>query len=196
MTPALLELLSELARFGKTNDASAERRSQKMLNITHDTGVYLALLIKAANSKNVLELGTSNGYSTLWLADAVGSGGRVTTIEQASDKVEMAEQNFLRSGLASRIQQVAQEAGDFLAMRSNDEYDFIFLDCDRGHYVSWWATLQRILAPRGLLVVDNAISHAHEIEDFRTAVLATAGYLSSLVPIGNGELTILKQPPE
>ena len=192
MQAELTELLDELAEFGETNDASMNDRSQKMLNITHDTGVFLALLIKATKSKSILEVGTSNGYSTLWLADAVGQDGSVTTIERAPHKTAMAERNFQRSGLIRRIQQIADEAGSFLASRSAGEYDFIFLDSDRGQYVDWWASLQHILAPGCLLVVDNAISHARQLEDFSRLVATTDGYLSSLSPIGKGELVILK----
>jgi hypothetical protein len=60
MNAELLDLLRELERSGRDNDAATEDRSQKMLNITHDTGVFLALLIKAARCRNVLEIGTSN----------------------------------------------------------------------------------------------------------------------------------------
>jgi predicted O-methyltransferase YrrM len=192
MEPGLIELLRELEEFGGTNDASTDDRSRKMLNITHATGVFLALLVKSAKCKNVLEVGTSNGYSTLWLADAVGEGGSVTTIEQAPHKIAMAEQNFQRAGLRPRIQQIADDAGRFIASRSAGEYDFIFLDSDRGQYVGWWSSLQRILAAGCLIVVDNAISHAHQMEDFNRLITASDGYLSSLSPIGNGELVILK----
>jgi predicted O-methyltransferase YrrM len=192
MKPGLIELLRELEEFGKTNDASTNDRSQKMLNITPDTGVFLALLVKSAKCKNVLEVGTSNGYSTLWLADAVGEGGSVTTIEQAPHKIAMAEQNFQRAGLRPRIQQIIDDAGRFIASSSTSEYDFIFLDCDRVQYVNWWSPLQRILADGCLIVVDNAISHAHQMEDFYRLITASDGYLSSLCPIGNGELVILK----
>jgi len=192
MEPGLIELLRELEEFGKTNDASTDDRSRKMLNITHDTGVFLALLVKTAKCKNVLEVGTSNGYSTLWLADAVGEGGSVTTIEQAPHKITMAEQNFQRAGLHPRIQQIVDDAGRFIASRSASEYDFIFLDSNRAQYVGWWSSLQRILASGCLIVVDNAISHAHQMEDFYQLITAADGYLSSLSPIGNGELVILK----
>ena len=193
MTPALRELLRELEEFGKTNDAASNDRSQKMLNITHDTGMFLALLLKATRCQRVLEIGTSNGYSTLWLADAVGSAGSVTTIEQATHKVAMAERNFARAGLASRIRQITGEAGEFLASAGDATYDFIFLDSDREQYVGWWSSLQRILAPGHLIVVDNAISHAHQMADFTHQVEASPGYMSSLSPIGNGELVILKE---
>jgi predicted O-methyltransferase YrrM len=192
MEPALIELLRELEEFGETNDAATDDRSRKMLNITHDTGVFLTLLIKASKCKNVLEIGTSNGYSTLWLADAVGPGGSVTTVERAPDKIEMAERNFQRSGLGPRIQQITDEAGRFIASRGAGEYDFIFLDSNRGQYADWWPSLQRVLADGSVMVVDNATSHAHQLEDFNKLVAASEGYLSSLSPIGKGELVILK----
>ena len=192
MTTALLDLLRELEQFGQANDAATDNRSQKMLNITHDTGVFLALLVKAARCRNVLEIGTSNGYSTLWLADAVGDAGRVTTVDRAAHKVEMAARNFQRAGLAPRIGQITDDADRFLASCPDAAYDFLFLDSDRNQYVAWWSTLQRILQPGCLIAVDNATSHAHELEAFRRAVAGSPGYLSSLVPIGNGELVILK----
>ena len=193
MDHGLAELLGELEEFGSTNDAATDDRSRKMLNITHDTGVFLALLVKASKAKKVLEIGTSNGYSTLWLADAVGEDGTVTTIEQAPHKRAMAERNFQRAGLGPRIQQIEDEAGRFIATCDAGEYDFIFLDSDRGQYADWWPSLQRILADGHLLVVDNAISHAHQMEDFNRLVAASDGYLSSLSPIGKGELVILKE---
>ncbi|WP_406207187.1 O-methyltransferase [Streptomyces decoyicus] len=193
MDHGLAELLGELEEFGSTNDAATDDRSRKMLNITHDTGVFLALLIKASKAKKVLEIGTSNGYSALWLADAVGEDGTVTTIEQAPHKRAMAERNFQRTGLGPRIQQIEDEAGRFIATCDAGEYDFIFLDSDRGQYADWWPSLQRILADGHLLVVDNAISHAHQMEDFNRLVAASDGYLSSLSPIGKGELVILKE---
>ncbi|MEV6231349.1 O-methyltransferase [Saccharopolyspora shandongensis] len=192
MEKGLTELLRELEEFGEINDAATGDRSRKMLNITHDTGKFLALLVKFGKCRNVLEIGTSNGYSTLWLADAVGEDGTVTTIERAPHKIAMAEQNFQRAGLGSRIQQIADDAGRFIASRTAGEYDFVFLDSDRGQYADWWPSLQRILADGCLLVVDNAISHAHQLEDFNRLVAASDGYLSSLAPIGKGELLILK----
>ncbi|MGW9431488.1 O-methyltransferase [Streptomyces decoyicus] len=193
MDHGLAELLGELEKFGSTNDAATDDRSRKMLNITHDTGVFLALLVKASKAKNVLEIGTSNGYSTLWLADAVGENGSVTTIEKAPHKRAMADRNFQRAGLSPRIQQIEDEAGCFIATCDAGEYDFIFLDSDRGQYADWWPSLQRILADGHLLVVDNATSHAHQLEDFNRLVTASDGYLSSLSPIGKGELVILKE---
>ncbi|MBF0277259.1 MAG: O-methyltransferase [SAR324 cluster bacterium] len=193
MEQEILHLLRELEEFGESNDEEAEDRSQKMLNITHDTGVFLALLIKISGAQKILEIGTSNGYSTLWLAHTVGEQGLVTTIELDPHKIAMAEKNFEASGLQSRIQQIAGDAGSFFKTCQDGEFDFIFLDSNRSQYEEWWHSLQQIVKPGGLLVVDNAVSHQEQIADFAERVSLSKGYLTSLVPIGKGELVILKE---
>lgn len=194
MSSKLRALMEELEQFGNENDGRATSRPQKMLNITPDTGEFLLLLIRALKAKRVLEIGTSNGYSTLWLAYAVQPlAGRVTTVEKTSFKVNMARDNFARAEMEPWIESQLMDAGDYLKKLEADSFDFIFLDSEREEYVGWWPDLQRVLVAGGLLVVDNAVSHAQEVEPFRQAVLRTPGYLTSLVPVGKGELLILKQ---
>lgn len=193
MTPELQSLLSELATFGASNDAAAASRGEKMLNITPDTGPFLALMVRLLEARQVLEIGTSNGYSTLWLADAARDiDGLVTTLETSPAKVLMARQNFERAGLAPWIRQEVGDAGDWLAKAPEGACRMLFLDSERSEYVAWWPHLQRILAPGGLIVVDNATSHELEMAPFQAAVAATPGYLTSLVTLGNGELLVLK----
>lgn len=194
MNERFSKLLKELEKFGEWNDASASDRAQKMRNITPETGKFLFLLIRALRAKRVLEIGTSNGYSTLWLAYAVQSlGGKVTTLEKSSSKADMARTNFERSGLQDLIDLNVVDAGTFLKRQLDASFDFVFLDANRGEYVSLWQDLQRVLTGGGLLVVDNAVSHAREMEDFVQVVRQTEGYLTSLVPVGKGELVILKE---
>ncbi|MBP9660697.1 MAG: class I SAM-dependent methyltransferase, partial [Aeromonas sp.] len=157
---ALEQLKRELERFGEQNDGAQHSRGSKMLNITRDTGELLAVLVQTRGAQAVLEIGTSNGYSTLWLAEAVKRlGGRVTTIELDEGKRTMAATNFERAGLTPWIEQLAGEAGSLLPCLPTAGYQLIFLDSERRHYQAWWPEIQRLLAPRGLLVVDNAISH-------------------------------------
>ncbi len=115
MDNALETIKAELERFGETNDAATKDRSRRMLNITRDTGASLAVLVRATASRRVLEIGTSNGYSTLWLTDAVrASGGSVTTVDFAEYKVELASNNFARAGLSPLITLVHDDAARLL----------------------------------------------------------------------------------
>ena len=91
MDDTLRSLLRELERFGAENDARANQRHDKMLNITPETGELLAILVQGMKARRVLEIGTSNGYSTLWLADAIrASAGSVVTVEVSVAKAQMA----------------------------------------------------------------------------------------------------------
>jgi predicted O-methyltransferase YrrM len=193
MSTPLEELLGELEAFGKANDTATTERVRRMLNITHDTGEFLALLVRVIGAQRILEVGTSNGYSTLWLAQAAGAtGGLVTTIEQSASKIELAAQNFARAGVAAHIRLVHAEAGAFIDQPDLEEFDLLFLDSERSEYIAWWPRLRAILRVGGLLVVDNATSHVQEMQPFMSMVKADAAFMTSLVPVGNGEFLALK----
>jgi len=194
MVDETLEMLkAELERFGEANDAQVSERPRRMLNITRDTGEFLALLVRATAARRVLEIGTSNGYSTLWLAEAARAiGGSVTTVESAQYKIELASANFARSGLASFITLVHDDAGRFLERSDPVTYDLIFLDSARSEYCNWWVRLRRTLRPGGLLVVDNATSHVEEMTPFIALVTADIEFTTYLVPVGKGEFLAVK----
>jgi len=188
MDESLLQLLTELEQFGRSNDGSVADKARHMLNITHDTGEFLSVLIHAMHAQSVLEVGTSNGYSTLWLANAAGAiGGKVTTIELSKFKVDLALQNFSRSGLTSLIDLIKDNAGIVLANLEDSSFDLIFLDSDRNEYPNWWPDIKRMLRIGGLLVADNATSHPEQLAPFIDLVKADPEYITSLAPIGNGE---------
>ncbi|MGY3978840.1 O-methyltransferase [Aeromonas mytilicola] len=190
----LEQLKRELERFGNQHDEAQPSRGGKMLNITRDTGELLALLVQTRGAQAVLEIGTSNGYSTLWLAEAVKRlDGRVTTIELGESKRAMAALNFEHAGLEPWIDQLAGEAGSLLPSLPTAGYQLIFLDSDRQHYQGWWPEIQRLLAPRGLLVVDNAISHESEMRDWMAQVRRDPDFLTSLVPVGKGEFLVVRR---
>jgi predicted O-methyltransferase YrrM len=185
---SLQQLLAELERIGEENDRTISDRPRRLLNITRDTGEFLAVLVAATNARRVLEIGTSNGYSTLWLADAVGStGGRVTTVELSSYKIELAAKNFARSGLAARIAQIHGNAADVLVAADDGSVDLLFLDSERPEYPGWWQNIRRVLRKGGLLVVDNATSHVEEMAPFVALVKADPDFSNCLVPVGKGE---------
>ena len=194
MASASLDALkAELERFGESNDAATNDRPRRMLNITRDTGEFLAVLVRAAAARRVLEIGTSNGYSTLWLAGAVREiGGSVTTVECAEYKIGLASATFARSGLSPFITLVHDEAGRFLQRSDQGAYDLIFLDAERQEYPGWWPELRRVLRQGGLLIVDNAMSHVEEMAPFAALIRADSHFETCVVPVGNGELLSVK----
>lgn len=193
MDPALQKLLDELIGFGREHDAQRPDRRERLRNLEPETARVLSVLVRATKARPVLEIGTSNGYSTLWLADAVAeTGGRVTTVEVEPERARMARENFARAKLHHLVDLRVEDAGKTLAESPDGAWDFIFLDAERPRYVGYWPNLVRSLRPSGLLVVDNVVSHAGEVADFCALVERTSGITSALVPIGAGVLLIAK----
>ena len=188
MIESLQKLMRELEQFGQSNDAVMSERARRMLNITRDTGAFLSVLIVATNARRVLEVGTSNGYSTLWLAQAaLAIGGHVTTVELSEFKIGLAARNFERSGMSHVITQIRGEAGGVLEGMPHASFDFVFLDSERSNYSVWWPNIKRVLRRGGLLVVDNAISHSSELAQFLALVSADPDFTTCTVAFGNGE---------
>jgi predicted O-methyltransferase YrrM len=144
-------------------------------------------------ARRVLEIGTSNGHSTLWLASAARSiGGSVTTVEFAEYKIGLASANFTRAGLARYISVVHDDGGHVLERSAEGAFDLMFLDSERPQYPGWWPALRRVLRPGGLLVVDNAVSHREELALFVALVDAGAKFSMCLVGVGNGEFLAVR----
>jgi predicted O-methyltransferase YrrM len=187
---AVRTLLDELAEFGRRNDAREMERGRRLLNITPETGRFLGILIKSMRATRILEVGTSNGYSTIWLAwAACDTGGHVTTIERAADKIAMAHTNLERAGLAERVT-IRQGAALDLVPHLVGPFDLIFLDADRPNYLAYLGPLLMLLRRGGVLVTDNVTSHAREVEDFLRRLEADPALETVTLPLGNGvELT-------
>ncbi|WP_163576455.1 O-methyltransferase [Halomonas faecis] len=188
----LENLLSELEALGSRNDAVQTQKDKRYLNITRDTGEFLALLVKAVGATTALEIGTSNGYSTLWLASAVPDEGQVHTIEHQEAKAREARDNIERAGMASRVTQLVGDVRQALSAVP-ETVDVIFLDADRSLYLPLADRLFARLKAGGLLVCDNAISHEREIRDFVAWIEANEALTMSLVPVGKGELLVYKE---
>ena len=190
MDAELEQYLDGLWASGREHDAELPDRTQRLRNVEPETARMLAVLVRATRARRVLELGTSNGYSTLWLADA--TAGRVLTVELDAGRARQARENFATTDLADAIELVEADGGEVLANTADGAFDFVFLDAERPLYTRWWPDLLRTLASPGLLVVDNVISHAGEVEAFRALVDAEPSVSSALVPIGAGTLLVTR----
>jgi predicted O-methyltransferase YrrM len=192
MDRALLTLLEELGRFGADNDARETERPKRMLNVTADTGRLLWILVRAARATRILEIGTSNAFSTIWLADAAReTGGRVTTLELLPEKIALARENLSRAGLAERVDIREGRAADTLPALSGP-FDLVFLDANRPEYLQYLELVVPKVVPGGLLVADNVVSHAAELGDYLARVKSDPRLFSVTIPIGNGEEVSLK----
>lgn len=186
------QLLQQLEQFSLHTDASAPPRELKMLNITRDTGEFLRAMVLSSRAGRILEIGTSNGYSTLWLARAARlTGASVSTIEASQYKVALAAENFRLAGLNAQIRQLQGDAGQILGQLVGS-YDLVFLDAERSYYCAWWPAIRKLLPLYGCLIIDNAVSHAHELAEFFQLLNADQDFVQSLLPVGNGELMLVR----
>jgi predicted O-methyltransferase YrrM len=170
----------------RTHDLSQPDRLSRFRNVEPETAWLLHLLVRATQAKRILELGTSNGYSTIWLADAAESvGATVTSVEIDPRRTALARENLTRAGLHVVLR--TQDAGDALRGSGDRTWDLIFLDAERDAYVGYWADLLRSLRPAGgLLAIDNVVSHADEVAAVTELILAEPSVTTALVPIGAG----------
>jgi predicted O-methyltransferase YrrM len=185
--------LEDLYRRGEEHDAAKGDRLERLRNVEPETAKLLALLVRALGAGRLLELGTSNGYSTVWLADAARSvDGRVLSVDVDGARTAQATKHLARTRLHEYVELRTEDAAVTLASADDGSYDMIFLDAERPSYPGYWPDLIRVLRPGGLLAVDNVISHANEVEAFRELVSDEPGVAEALVPIGAGVLLVVR----
>jgi predicted O-methyltransferase YrrM len=187
LDPKLEELLSQMERFGVENDQRETDRKRKMLNLEPETAALLHILVRSTHRQSVLEIGTSNGYSTIWLTHAMraGSKGRLVSIERNPAKLEMARENLQRAGLLNSVTLLEGEASDVVKTLEGP-FDCVFFDADRISAPKQLEILMPKLAPDVLLLADNVLSHPGEVADYLSSVSGLADFSSVTVPVGKG----------
>jgi predicted O-methyltransferase YrrM len=187
LDPKLEELLSQMERFGVENDQRETDRKRKMLNLEPETAALLHILVRATHRQSILEIGTSNGYSTIWLAHATraGSNGRLVSIERNPAKLEMARENLQWAGLLNSVTLLEGEASDVVKTLEGP-FDCVFFDADRISAPKQLEILMPKLVPDVLLVADNVLSHPEEVADYLSAVSGLTDFSSVTVPVGKG----------
>ena len=186
MEQKLQNLLDELERAGAANDAVEADRSRKMLNLEPGTARLVAILARATSATRVLEIGTSNGYSTIWLGWAVApAGGRVISIEKSPEKHAMARENLARAGLENYVELRLGDASE-IARELPGPFDLVFFDADRLTAPEQLRILVPKLTPRALLLADNVLSHPDEIVGYLNAVADLSDFEHVVVPVGKG----------
>jgi predicted O-methyltransferase YrrM len=168
----------------------AERRIDEMLlPVGRATGTLLNLLAKEAGARRILEVGSSFGYSTVWLAEAARAvGGKVVSLELRAAKTEYATERLRRAGLADHVEFRVGDALESLAAL-HGPFDFVLIDLWKNLYVPVWQLLHPKLAPGALVIADNMIEPASarpHAQAYRHAVHCARDMSSVLLSVGNG----------
>ncbi|MEI8223646.1 MAG: class I SAM-dependent methyltransferase [bacterium] len=157
--------------------------------IPETTGAFLYSLVQKQGFSHILELGTSIGYSTLWLAYAIEPvNGSIHTIERSINKVAVARDHFNQSNTTTSItlhegfiSDVINEFPDALM------FDFVFMDADRGHYHEYFHAIKKHLLPGALIIADNAGNMHKRMQPFFD-LLTQEGWTWTIHPMDNGLL--------
>src|SRR5579862_1617160 len=165
------------------------RRDEFMLSVGHDTGRLLNILAKGARARSILELGSSYGYSTLWLAEAAQkNGGTVYSLEVVSAKQEYARAMITKAGLDGQVKFFLGDALKTIASLDGP-FDFVLLDLWKDLYVSCFDLFYPKLKPGAIVVADNMLrpeEYLPEALKYRTHARSHSKIESVLLPVGSG----------
>jgi len=192
-----LEIQSTLEKSRKVNVHPKDR----MLAITKETGELFNMILRLKNAKNMLEVGMSTGYSTIWCADVISEqSGKIITIEQNPSKIKRAKENFQKAGVTDTIiikeglaMQILSELN--LQQRYKDFFDFVLIDADKENVIEYFDLILPMVSVGGVIITDNMLYP----EKFRVDMKKFSDYLKKnpklrtiTSPIGNGEEITIK----
>lgn len=187
----ILKRMRELEAQDALDREDGTPRLQRLRQIPPVTGKFLALLCASAPRGGVLEVGTSGGYSSLWLSLACQvRGNHLTTFEVLEEKVARANETFEVAEVKDRIQLIHGDAREVI--EGYRDVAFCFLDAERDIYLDLYEKLIPNLTSGGILAVDNVISHADELVDFVAQAEDDPRMDTLVVTIGKGILVCRK----
>ena len=188
-----------------------EKTSKDFWNISPEAANFLNMLIKISNAKNVIEVGTSNGYSGIWIAKALKeTGGHLTTIEYYEKRIVLAQENFKKcevddiitilQGSACDVLETIDFKFDFGATHvgtpddnfQNTTIDFVFLDANKGEYIKYFDIISPKLKKGGIIVADNITSHPQKVAPFVERIKADPNYQVEILDFPAGMLLAYK----
>ena len=165
-----------------------EKTQRQFWNIPRVTGEFLNLLIRTAKSKNALELGTSNGYSGIWLGKALKeTGGKLTTVEFYEKRIKPARENFEKCGVLDIITTLEGPAIKILEyMKEDEKFDFVFIDANKSETLKYFELIHPHLVKGGFLAVDNVISHEQKVKPYIDEINSRPDYENVVLTLPAG----------
>ncbi|HEY3251329.1 MAG TPA: O-methyltransferase [Ignavibacteria bacterium] len=175
----------------------AESKNFPMIQVSPDLGKLLYLLIKIIKAKNILEIGTLAGYSSIWLARALPEEGKLITLEVSNEHAETAKGNFTKAGLNNKIDLISGNAMESLNRLKNEKFDFVFIDADKTGYPHYFDFVISMMNKGGIIAADNALRKGRvilkdsdegteAIKIYNKKVAADSRVESLLIPISDG----------
>ncbi len=197
----VLRRLEKQAKFEEEYQDKVER-SERMLSITRNIGLFYNIFLRSTGAKNILEIGTSVGYSTIWFAEALREnlGTKIISLEQDSKKIERAKKNFVTAGIEQYVEILQGDALETLSKISNQKeslskFDFIFIDADKERYIQYFDMSLPLLKKGGVIGADNIVypeRFNEMMKDYVNHVKNTPNVRTVTIPIDNGEEITMK----
>ena len=188
---SILDRMQHLERMDALDRKDGTPRLARLRQIPPDTGRFIAMLAASAPEGAYVEIGTSAGYSTLWISIACRALGRsVTTYEVLPEKVKLAKETFRVAEVGDCVHLVHGDAKQYLD--TMDGISFCFLDAEKEIYADCYEIVIPRLKKGGLLVADNAINHQQALAPMLARALNDERVDALIVPIAKGELVCRK----
>ncbi|MCR5265831.1 MAG: class I SAM-dependent methyltransferase [Cyanobacteria bacterium RUI128] len=165
-----------------------EITQREFWNVARQTGNFLNMLVRMNNSKSVLEIGTSNGYSGLWFLDALKlTGGHLYTIEYYEKRQSVAVENYNKCAFKGMYTPLLGQACDLLrALEPDKKFDFVFIDANKREYIEYFEIIKPHLLPNSIIAADNVNSHREKVQPFLDAIYADADFQTEILDLPGG----------
>lgn len=186
------ERMNYLELIDKEDRTDGTPKSQRLRQIPPETGEFIALMLAVSPDGIAMEIGTSAGYSSMWLALAcIETNRKLITFEILEEKVKLARETFSKAGLEDIVELVHGDAGYLISQYSG--ISFCFLDCEKEYYLNCYEEIIPKMVRGGILIADNVISHADTLKPFLDRVYNDHRVDAVLIPLKNGELVCRKK---
>ena len=183
----IVNRMRELEAMDKRDQEDGTSHLERLRQIAPQTGRFLAILAGSAPEGKYIEIGTSGGYSALWLTLACREvGQKLITYELLEEKAKLARETFCAAGVEDVVELVVGDAREYLSRLGN--ISFCFLDAEKDVYSDCYEAVVPKLVAGGILVADNAISHSQTLQPMLDRALSDERVDAVIVPIGGGEL--------
>lgn len=193
------EELESLRKYGEQNNIPIIHR---------EVGEFIKTILLLEKPKNILEIGTAIGFSSIFFAKATSDDTRITSIEINDEMISLAKKNIEEFGLANRIEVKAGDARDVIPTL-NDKYDFVFIDAAKGQYIKFFELIEPMLTDKAVIISDNILFRGmvadrdllirrkrtivQRLKKYLNMLTIKKGYTTSILPLGDGVALTIKE---